>query len=274
MTQWTVLGGRGFVGSRLATHLRLQGGDVWAPDREDFPKLWTRPLGHVFYCIGTTGDFRHRPFDTMDAHVGLLGQVLQRATFQTLTYLSSTRVYLGSRRTDEDAPLTVQPGQPSDLYNLSKLAGEALCHACQRSGVRIARLSNVIGPGMETSSGNFVAQLIAEAQSGHIVLNSDPGSTKDYIDLRDVVGLLRLISEQGSKQVYNVASGVQTTHCDLINRISKASGCTWSIKPGSPIQSHNKIDIRRVIEEFSFRPRFINVEELMVSNSDCRATHP
>lgn len=254
MTSWTVLGGHGYVGSHLVDHLRSQGYEVWVPDRED-ERLWHRELGHVMYCIGLTGDFRHRPFDTMEAHVGVLSRVLQQARFDTLTYLSSTRLYMDSARTDEDAPLSVQPADPSDLYNLSKLAGEALCHASGRDGVRVARLSNVVGPGMDPASGNFVASLIAEAKSGHIALRSRPDSEKDYVHIDDVTEWLVLICQRGQNKVYNLASGRSLSHRQWAEWCAKKFGSSWSVPEGAPLQSFQPIDIQRLRSEFQVRPR-------------------
>jgi nucleoside-diphosphate-sugar epimerase len=255
MTQWTVLGGQGYVGSRLVDSLRAMGAEVWVPDRED-SELWGRDLGHVVYAIGLTGDFRQRPFDTMEAHVGVLSRVLQRARFESLTYLSSTRVYMGSTRTDEDAPLTVQPADPSDLYNLSKLAGEALCHASGRDGVRVARLSNVVGPSMDPASGNFVASLIAEAKSGHIVLRSHPDSRKDYVHIHDVVEWLVLIGERGQHNVYNVASGRSVSHRQWAEWCAERFGCNWSALEGTSLQDFHPIEINRLQSEFQVRARY------------------
>jgi nucleoside-diphosphate-sugar epimerase len=254
VTRWTVLGGRGFVGSRLADHLRAQGAEVWVPAREDLA-LWGRDLGHVVYCIGLTGDFRQRPFDTMEAHVGVLSRVLQCARFESLTYLSSTRVYMGSTRTDEDAPLSVQPGDPSDLYNLSKLAGEALCHASERPCVRVVRLSNVVGPGMDSMSGNFVATLMAEAHRGQVVLRSHPDSEKDYVHIDDVAEWLPLVAEHGRYRVYNLASGRSLTHRQWAVWCAARLGSTWSALEDAPLQKFQPIDVGRIKGEFQVKSR-------------------
>jgi nucleoside-diphosphate-sugar epimerase len=264
MTHWTVLGGQGYVGSWLVDHLRTLGAEVWVPERED-PALWGRALGHVVYCIGLTGDFRQRPFECMEAHVGVLSRVLQRARFDTLTYLSSTRVYMGSVRTDEDAPLSVQPGDPSYLYNLSKLAGEGLCHASGRRGVRVVRLSNVVGPGMDAASGNFVATLLAEAASGHILLKSLPESAKDYIGIPDVAALLPKIALSGRHRIYNLASGIQTRHLDWVQALSAHFGCGWSTSKDAQLQLLASIDNSRVAREFGFVPHPIGLDKVLVA---------
>ncbi len=254
MTQWTVLGGRGFVGSHLVNHLRSQGAEVWVPDR-NHEALWHRELGHVMYCIGLTGDFRHRPFETMEAHVGVLSRVLQRARFDTFTYLSSTRLYMGGARTDEDAPLSARPTDPSDLYNLSKLAGEALCHASGRAGVRVVRLSNVVGPGMDPAGGNFVASLIDEAKSGHIILRSHPDTEKDYVHIDDVAEWLVLIGKRGQHKVYNLASGISLPHRRWAEWCAERFGCSWSVLEGASLQSSQPIEMRRLKTEFQVRAR-------------------
>src|SRR3990167_5761311 len=227
-SSFTVLGASGYIGSRLVAHLRAQGHTVWAPPRGD-AEVFTRPLGHVMYCVGLTAAFRTRRFDTVDAHVGLLAEVLRRAQFDSLLYLSSTRVYMGAASTQEDAALSVRPGDPSYLYNLTKLTGESLCHACGRAGVRVARLSNVVGPGMDTASGNLVA------------------------------GLLR-IALAGRASVYNVASGVQITHRQWLEWLASTHAATFAITEPAPWQGFAPIDVTRLRNEFGWKPRRILVD--------------
>lgn len=225
---FTVLGASGYIGSRLVAHLRAQGHTVWAPARGD-AEVFTRPLGHVMYCVGLTADFRTRPFDTVDAHVGLLGQVLQRGQFDSLLYLSSTRVYMGAVDTHEDAALSVRPSDPSYLYNLTKLTGESLCHASGRAGVRVARLSNVVGPGMDVEAGNLVADLLYQARHGHVVLRSDPQSAKDYVHVTDVLDWLPRIALTGCAATYNLASGRQTLHAQWLAWLQTRTGCAVEV---------------------------------------------
>ena len=257
MSQFTVLGASGYIGSRLVVRLRADGHAVWAPERGD-GSILTRPLGHVIYCIGLTGNFRTRPFDTVQAHVGLLAELLQHAKFDSLLYLSSTRVYQGAERTDEDAPLTVLPGAPSYLYNLTKLTGESLCRSCGRDGVRVARLSNVVGAGMDPASGNLIATLLQDSRTGHVVLQSAAESAKDYIHVEDVLDLLPRIAVEGQSPTYNVASGNQTSHAQWLQWLSASTGCSHMVQSGALPQKFAPIDVQRVKTEFGFvaRPIF------------------
>lgn len=237
------------MGRNLVQRLEDDGHEVFAPLRGD-STVFDRPLGHVIYCIGLTANFRARPFDTVQAHVSLLADVLQRAQFESLLYLSSTRVYLGSERTDEDAPLTVQAKEPSHLYNLTKLTGESLCHASGRPHVRVGRLSNVVGPGMDVASGNFIASLLHDARMGHVVLQSAPESAKDYIHIDDVVDWLPRIALGGQAATYNVASGVQTTHAQWMQWLVTHTGCSYAVQADAPMHYFLPINVQRLQEEF------------------------
>ena len=259
---FTVLGASGYIGSRLAARLQALGHGVGTPGR-NASELFSRPLGHVVYCIGLTADFRTRPFDTVDAHVSLLADVLRRAQFESLLYLSSTRVYMGAAATHEDAPLTVWPSDPSYLYNLSKLTGESLCHASGRAGVRVARLSNVVGPGMDACSGNFVAALVQEARSGKILLRSDRESAKDYLHVEDAADWLIRIALAGRAATYNVASGLQTRHVQWAQWLMDRTGCGLEVQSEAPLHAWPPIDIGRLAAEFNVAPRSIFDEGIL-----------
>lgn len=249
--KYTVLGASGFVGRHLASALRDAGHQVITPARDAVTKL-VEPLGHVIYCIGLTSDFRTRPFDTMRAHVSVLADVLERADFESLLYLSSTRVYGRSSTGTEETSLTVDVGDPSDLYNISKLAGESLCLSCARSDVRVARLSNVVGDAPD--SDNFLFALIREALSGRIELKSDLGSAKDYILLKDVLAVLPQIAASGRDRIYNVGSGVNLRHEEITERLIALTSCSLSVSPRALRFKFPTIDVTRLRLEFDFRP--------------------
>lgn len=210
----------------------------------------------MVYCIGLTADFRSRPWDTVDAHVGILRNLLAKGQFASLTYLSSTRVYLGGNAGHEDAPLTVRPEAPDQLYNLSKLMGESLCHAAHRpeKPVRVVRLSNVVGG--DLNSDNFIYALLREAlATGAIQLNSSLDSAKDYIALADVTRMLEQIASHGQARCYNLASGQQTRHGEIVQAIAALTGARVSVAADAPRMDFPAIDIRRLREEFGFAPQ-------------------
>lgn len=247
MSRFTVLGARGYIGRNLVAHLQRSDVTCWAPERGDVA-LFERELGTVYYCVGLTADFRTRPFDTVDAHVGLLREVLQRGRFEQLIYLSSTRVYLGADGTDEEQPLVVRAQDADDLYKLSKLMGESLALHSGRN-CKVVRLSNVVG-GADGNTESFIYSLLREAKSGHIVLRSHPDTAKDYIHIDDVVTLLPQIASRGQQLIYNLASGLQTSHLQWLELLAASTGCSWTVVQDAPLHRHARIDNSRIVSEF------------------------
>lgn len=240
--QATVLGATGFIGRPLARTLAERGHTVWAPGR-DAPDLYERPLGCVYYCIGLTADFRQRPYDTLDAHVCLLRRLLEHAQFDTLIYLSSTRVYAGSERAEETQALAVQPALADHLYNLSKLMGENLTLATGRTG-RVARLSNVLGPDMGPD--NFVGAVLDEARrTGRVRFRTALASSKDYVWIDDVVDALIALAHPGAAPITNIATGHNTTHAELAEWLH-ARGIASDVDADAPVTRFPAIDIHRL----------------------------
>ena len=246
---FTILGASGFVGSYLVKTLRKALHEVYTPARGDID-IYNRSLGHVLYCVGLTADFRVRPYETVRAHISVLADLLEKADFESLVYLSSTRVYARSSTGEESSPLIVDPSDPSDLYNLSKLAGESLCRSCGHKAVKVARLSTIVG--YDPQADNFLPTLIREALSGRIELQSALASAKDYILLNDAATLLPRIALEGQGGCYNVASGINISHREIVSRLADLTGCEVFVMPGAPLQDFPIVNISRIQSEFGF----------------------
>jgi nucleoside-diphosphate-sugar epimerase len=189
----------------------------------------------------------------MRAHVSKLLEVFEGSSFESVTYLSSTRVYERGCSGDEKASLVSNPSDIADYYKISKIAGEAACLSHPLSTVRVVRLSNVVG--LELPPVTFVPSLIQDAlRQGKIVLRTALESSKDYVLMKDVVSMLPRIAMEGVERAYNVASGGQTTHEELVKRISSIIPCGYEVSPGAPRQSFPDVSIRRLSQEFSFQP--------------------
>jgi len=258
--RFTIIGGAGFIGARLAQALRARGGQVWLPQRH---ADWCseQPLGHVFYCAGLTADYLARPFDTVQAHVGHLSQVLQARHWDSLVYLSSTRLYDGLKGglAREDATLPIRPALPRHLYDLSKALGESLCHVVGQGRARVARLACVYD-GPQDADG-FLAQLVRRAmaaarqESTSIDVDSSPHFARDYVHLADVVEALILVALQGRQPAYNVASGVNVSNAELFQYIHQRWSCR--IEPLSQVvpPAVPQVDIARLRNELHWQPR-------------------
>lgn len=251
---WTIFGASGFVGSHLVQRLHSLGETCRTPQRDE--ALSGQDLGTVVYCIGMTADFRQRPFDTVEAHISRLQEILRTCTFRSLIYLSSARIYKGlSGPVSECMPLSVYPTAPDDLYNLSKLMGESLALSCGQP-TKIVRLSNVYG--RDLHSVNFLtAVLQAALKEGTVTLQTSRESAKDYISIDDVVDLLLAIAQRGRERVYNVASGHNISHGEILDYLQQLTGCEVQVAPKAPVIQFPPIDISRIVMEFGFRPRHL-----------------
>jgi nucleoside-diphosphate-sugar epimerase len=250
MARFTVIGARGFIGGQMIAHLAGRGHAVAAPARGEMP---TGEPGHVIYCAGVTADFRTRPFDTVEAHVCHLAEVLRRTRPLSFLYLSSTRVYEGAASGDEDTPVALDPAAPGALYNATKLAGEALCLSLPQATVRVARLSNVFGAPMLDGPprADFLAAIVREAvEDGAIRLRTAEASAKDYVAVEDVGRALERIALGGDRRLYNVAAGRNTSHAALTERLSEITGCTVEVAPGAPAVAYPQICTARLAAAF------------------------
>ncbi len=248
---FTVLGAAGFVGSALVTALECAGHRVHPVTRGTLPALLAthRNAGHVIDCIGLTGDFRTRPHETAEAHVSITARCLAALHFESFLFLSSTRVYARAAVTREDTPLPCVPADPSDLYNLTKLAGEALCLADPRQTVRAVRLSNVYGAGMGPDV--FLGEVLKEGRATHAVrFRQSAKSTKDYVSLAQVTRLLPAIATIGRHRLYNLAAGTNTSHAAIAVVLRRHFGWHVTFAPSAPTLRFPPIDTARLSAEF------------------------
>ncbi len=268
---FTVIGARGYIGSRLCRYLASQGAAVREVDRFDAARDAGHNLGHVIFAGGVTADFRKRPFDTVNAHVGAVAEILQRAVFTSFLYLSSTRVYQGAMSADEDAELRLSITDPLQLYNASKLAGEALCLALPDPNVRVVRLSNVYGA--DDNSENFLIEIIRAAiNDSHVTLRTGLKSEKDFVSVADVVAILPRLAVGGRERLYNLASGRNTRFSDIADALKRLTGCTIDVAPDCPAVIFPQISIARLQKEFDVTPMHL-VDDIASLVRDHKSRH-
>lgn len=254
MTKYTILGSGGFIGSHLARSIREKSMSCYCPGRDE--KLPEKDLGHIIYCIGLTADFRARPYDTVDAHVCTLLDVIRNHDFDSLTYLSSVRVYQGNYGPcTEESTIQSNPSDANDLYNISKIMGEAVCFASGKK-VRVVRLSNVYGA--DLYSDNFLSSVIRDAVlTKKVILNTSLNSEKDYISIHDVIDIVQKIAENGHFSLYNVASGRNISNLEIMEKLQDLTACEILVNPGAEEVCYPRVSIEKIQKEFSFSPAFL-----------------
>jgi nucleoside-diphosphate-sugar epimerase len=252
LTDFTVLGAEGFIGSNLINHLSKDGSRIYAPKKNtsDFTNV---QHGHIIYCIGLTSDFRRRPLDTMQAHVCILRELLERVEFKSLTYLSSTRVYHGSSSTKESDKLSMNPENIEDLYGISKLAGESLCHHSGRQNVKIVRLSNIVG--YRKDSDLFIDQLLHEIVNHNtLTLKSSLLSRKDYLYIDDAVNAIASLALTNNTGCFNVAYGNNISNQTIIDQLNENFDFKLTIEKNAPVIDFPIINTEKIRKTIHFNP--------------------
>jgi nucleoside-diphosphate-sugar epimerase len=258
----TVIGGQGFIGRALIADLQLKGWECWVPDRGIQWPQPQRDLGHVFYCAGLTADYLARPVDTVEAHISLLSRVLKSPNYQSLVYLSSTRLYDGlptGSLADENADFHVNPFHSRHLYDLTKLTGESLCYHMGQGRARIARLSCVYDhtPDAEGFLPELLRALARSSAGATISLASSPHFARDYVYVRDVVQALVGIATKGTQLVYNVASGETLHNFELANEVAKICNRNFVFEYDQIQAEPARIDVRRLQSLLDWRPESV-----------------
>jgi len=255
---FTVVGAQGFLGAALVQQLKQDGHTVIQITRENWPELGAR-LGHVIFAAGKTTQFAQRPIETVQSQTSLPASILADYNYSSFLYISSTRVYRTANSTHEGATLSVAPGSSDEIYNLTKLTAECMCLALENPFVRVVRLANIFAP--FSNANNFLASILNDAaRARHINFKSGPETEKDYVDLRVVLELLPKISLSGQKRLYNLASGQNTSHKQIAEKLEQL-GISTQFEPSATIDKYLPIDVSLLHSEFDV-PNYQLIEEL------------
>jgi nucleoside-diphosphate-sugar epimerase len=174
---------------------------------------------------------------------------------------------------NEGVRLVVNPNDPLDLYNISKLMAESACLQSGRNTV-VARLSNVVGP--DFSSDNFIFSLIREAYDSKLIrLQSAAESKKDFILLKDAVQAIVVLGEHyNPKPIYNIASGRNLSSAQICEVIAGVEHCRWEVATGAPLLSFPDIDISRARQDLGLMPGNVldSLEDLVCQYREKKGT--
>lgn len=244
--RYTIVGGRGFIGSSLAGILRERGDDVRITAHTD--ELGDEQLGTVLYASGVAASGTTDTSYAFTSQYDGVRRILDAGRFASFVLCSSARVYANQPDTNERASLPVWPETGNDIYRISKIAGEAICLAHPDPNVRVARLSNVVGENIRSPL--FLADVFRQAaQTGRVDVRTTPDSEKDYIAIADVCRFVIAIAAGAKERVYNVASGANITN-GAIYDVLRAAGVNVVIAEGAASVRTPAIDVTRLATEF------------------------
>lgn len=256
--------GSGFIGKALMARLKQNGLPCRIVSRNTWPESGS-DLGRVIFTSGMTSGFRDDPMQTADVHVTYLISALRQFRFERFIYLSSTRLYIHTEYTNEDAPIIVDATDPNDIFTVTKLTAELLVIGRRDPRFRVVRLSNVFG--LMDVSNNFLTSLIRDWKEGRpVVIRNSQTSNKDYIHIEDAVsGILSIVdAENTCHQIYNLASGKNTSNAEIAS-IFREYGCSVRFENEQFTIIFPEINVSRFREEFcepsrsSFRRDFLEI---------------
>lgn len=232
-----VTGATGLIGTALCCRLVAQGAQVIAfvrspqkaaaklpPGVEVLvgdvrnPITYSGAVDYVVHAASETASkaFIERPMEIIEGIVSGTRNVLEFAREKNakgLVFLSTMEVYglTDSEDVRESSYAVVDPLVPRNCYPEAKRLAECMCvSAAKEYGVpvKIARLTQTFGAGVDRNDGRVFAQFAAAAKEGRdIVLKSDGATARCYCSIDDAINAILLIVEKGESGVaYNVAN--------------------------------------------------------------------
>ena len=246
MSIFTIFGHTGFIGTHLKK--RLKKNTLILPKRGQtkFKKF----LHNIIYCIGSD-DWINDTYNSFQANLGYIPEVLKDNNFKSFTLLSTTRVYKKNNITNENTDIIVNSSDIDNFYNIKKLCAESYLLA-QKKKINIIRLSNIYGDNY--NSPLVLPKLITNSiKNKKIYLTINKDSSKDFLSIKDAVEMIKKISLNGKGGIYNVASGKLYKLIDIAKKIQKYTGCKIILKNQKILIKEPKINIKKIKKEFKFK---------------------
>ena len=285
MPRALVTGGAGFIGSALVPALAGAGYDVLVVDDlsvgepmnveragaelrrgdvRDLDLVTTAARGCdvVFHLAAGAGVIESvsDPLTNFDQNVRGTLTVLEAARRAEVprVVFSSSNAPLGANAypAREDKPVA-----PLSPYGASKAAGEAYCSAyfgAYGMDAVVVRFSNAYGP-HSAHKGNVIPLFIRRMRAGEeLVVYGDGDQTRDFVFCEDLAaGLIAAACTPAvGGQIFQLASGVETSLNRLLELLSAASGMSPRVRlepprPGEILRNYSLIDKARSVLGYS-----------------------
>jgi UDP-glucose 4-epimerase len=280
-----VTGGAGFIGSALCRALAAEGygvrvvddlssgdpqnlegtgAELRVGDVRDLAFVTEAARGGdvVFHLAAGAGvvESMHDPLTNFDQNARGTLTVLEaarRAEVPRLVF-SSSNAPLGENAYPASEEKPVAPLSP---YGASKATGEAYCsafHGAYGMDAVVVRFSNAYGP-RSAHKGNVIPLFIRRLRAGEeLIVYGDGSQTRDFVFCEDLAaGLIAAARTPGvGGQIFQIASGVETTLARLLELLAETSGITPRVRREPPRQgeiqrNYSLIDKARTVLGYS-----------------------
>jgi len=183
-------------------------------------------------------DHKNNTLTTLKLYERIKGfSKLRKVVYSSAGCTVAEKTFDTAHATTEDTPVSLYLDSP---YQISKIIGEFYSnYYFKQHGLPVvkARFQNVYGPGEILGAGewrgtpatvwrNVIPTFIYRAIKGMSLIIENGGiGTRDFIYIEDIVRGLMLCATRGLPgEVYNLASGVETSILELANTINKLTG--------------------------------------------------
>lgn len=239
-----VTGATGLIGSQVVSALLSAGAKVIAlvRNREKAEKIFAEYKSGINYLVQdilepistdlspdfiihtanstSSKSFKEQPVETINSIIAGTRNVLEYSknlkNLKGIVYLSSMEVY-GQTDFDKVEPLKeeelgyIDISNPRNSYPEGKRLAECLCKSYAEEyklPVKIARLTQIIGTGIDYNDNRVFAQFARSVAEGKdIVLHTKGETVRSYCYVTDLVSALLVILEKGENgECYNVAN--------------------------------------------------------------------
>ncbi|MEM1013720.1 MAG: NAD-dependent epimerase/dehydratase family protein, partial [Planctomycetota bacterium] len=160
--------------------------------------------------------YRAKPIETIDANIGGLRRLLDRAASQStkprgILFYSSSEIYGDPEiiPTPEDYRGNVSCTGPRACYDEAKRFGETMCVVWAKHHglpIKVARPFNNYGPGLKLDDRRVVSDFARDVLAGRdIEMLSDGTATRTFCYVSDaVVGYFKVLASGRDGEAYNV----------------------------------------------------------------------
>lgn len=286
LTDVLLTGASGFVGRHMAQLLVERGCKVWGLARGSsagFPKgvEWLpadlsdpsslaqvpREFSAVVHLAGASVPSLYATAAPVASNVQLTLNLLEHLKSGRVLLVSSCHVYSPAtepRREDD-------PTVPHGRYGLSKhLLEELVPHYRRQLDIRVARPFNHLGPGQrpELVIPSLLRRLSSTAQETAPVVMKGLNSTRDFIDVRDVVAayLAILELESPAQTTFNVCTGrghtIEEVVFEVLRQLGSKRAVVFEGRPNSSDDNQVLVGDPSRLAAAGWRARFSLAESL------------
>jgi UDP-glucuronate decarboxylase len=290
-----VCGGAGFLGSHLCARLLARGERVLCVDnfctseeesiaallaqpgfvllRRDVATLQEEELGPLsaifnLACAASPVHYQRSPLDTLFSSIRGMDNLLRIAhRCRVRIFQASTSEIYGHpamHPQTENYWGYVNPIGPRSCYDEGKRCAETLCFIYKEMhdvSVRIARIFNTYGPGMQLDDGRVVINFIMQALAGKpLTVYGDGTQTRSFCYVDDLIEGILLLMDAGNDCCgpVNLGNPAEIPVLELAERVIRLTGSHSKIVISPlPVDDppRRRPDISLAIRALGWRPR-------------------